>query len=184
MVKRRFQSSVTIAKTTSFPGTDVGSNHELVIMTFRLRLQRVQNQGSIRIRFSLEKLKDPSIPEFFRATIRETFAPLLALENQDTKKDALINNFNTATTETAKNMIGKHWAAKKAWVTESILKLSVKRRELKQKKNTTEGAILYREVNQQIKKGMRKAMETDWRTMLRYRRKPAEKTTARKPTSS
>ena len=41
MVKRLFQSSVNIAK------------------AFRLRFQRVKNQGSIRIRFSLEKLKDP-----------------------------------------------------------------------------------------------------------------------------
>ena len=65
MVKRRFQSSVDIAKTRSFPGADIGSDHELVMMTFKLRLQRVKNQGSIRIRFSLEKLKDPNIAEFF-----------------------------------------------------------------------------------------------------------------------
>ena len=38
MVKRRFQSSVNIAKTRSFPGADIGSDLELVIMTFRLRL--------------------------------------------------------------------------------------------------------------------------------------------------
>ena len=61
MVKRRFQSSVT----RSFPGADIGSDHELVMMTFRLRLQRMKNQGNIRIRFSLEKLKDPKIADFF-----------------------------------------------------------------------------------------------------------------------
>ena len=33
MVKRRFQSSVNIAKTRSFPGADIGSDHELVMMT-------------------------------------------------------------------------------------------------------------------------------------------------------
>ena len=65
MVKRRFQSSVNIAKTRSFPGADIGSDHEHVMMTFRLCLQRVKNQGSIRIRFSLEKLKDPDIAEMF-----------------------------------------------------------------------------------------------------------------------
>ena len=43
MVKRRFQSSVNIAKTRSFPGADIGSDHELVMMTFRLRLERVKN---------------------------------------------------------------------------------------------------------------------------------------------
>ena len=81
MFKRRFQSSVNIAKTRSFPGADVGSDHELVTMTFGLRLQRIKNQGNIRIRFSLEKLKDLNIAEIFRATIGGKFAPLLALGN-------------------------------------------------------------------------------------------------------
>ena len=65
MVKRRFQSSVNVAKTRSFPGADIGSGHELVMMTFKLRLKRGKNQGSIRIRFSLEKLKDLNIADFF-----------------------------------------------------------------------------------------------------------------------
>ena len=59
IVKRRFQSNVNIAENRSFPGADIGSDHELVMMTFKLRLQRVKTQGNIRIRFSLEKLKDP-----------------------------------------------------------------------------------------------------------------------------
>ena len=152
MVKRLFQSSVNIAKTTSFPGADVGSDHELVVMTFRLRLQRVTNQGSTRIRFSLEKLKDPNIAEIFRATIGGNFAPLLALENQDTETDVLINSFNTAVTETVNNILGKHRPAKKPWVTDNILKLCDKRRELKQKKvQTTKDAKLYRGANQQVK---------------------------------
>ena len=112
MVKRRFQSSVNIAKTRSFPGADTGSDHELVMMTFKLRLQRVKNQGSIRIRFSLEKLKDPNTAVIFRATIGK-FAPFIALENQDSKIDAFINSFNTAVTETANNSLGKHRPAKK-----------------------------------------------------------------------
>ena len=58
------------------------------MMTFKLRLQRVKNQDSIRIRFSLEKLKDPNIADFFQATIGGKFAPLLALENQGTEIDA------------------------------------------------------------------------------------------------
>ena len=73
------------------------------------------------------------------------FAPLLTLENQNTEIDALINNFNTAVTETANNILGKHRPAKKFWVTDNILKLCDKHRELIEKKNTTEGAKLYRE---------------------------------------
>ena len=152
MVKGRFQSSANIAKTRSFPGADVGSDHELVMMTFKLRLQRMKSQGNKRIRFSLEKLKDPNIAEIFRATIGGKFAPLLVLGNQDTEIDTLINKFNTAVTETASDILGKHRPTKKPWVTDDILKLCDKRRELKQKKNMPEGVKLYREVNQQVKK--------------------------------
>ena len=184
MVKRRFQSSVNIAKTRSFPGTDTGSDHELVMMTFKLRLQRVKNQGSIRIRFSLEKLKDPNIVDIFQATIGGKFAPLLALENQDIETDALINSFNTAVIETANNILGKHRPAKKPWITDNTLKLCDKRRELKQKKNTTEGAKLYREANQQVKKCMRKAKETWIEEQCQgIEENLQKKTTARKPTS-
>ena len=86
-----------------------------------------------------------------RATLPK-FAPLFALDNQDTEIDILINSFNTTVTETANNILGKHRPAKKLWVTDNILKLCDKRRELKQKKNTTEDAKLYREANQQVKK--------------------------------
>ena len=103
----------------------------------------VKNQGNIRIRFYLEKLKDPNIVEFFPATLGGQFAPLLTLENQDTELDALINCFNTAMTETANGILGKHRPAKKPWVTDNILKPFDKWRELTQKKNTTEGAKLW-----------------------------------------
>ena len=96
--------------------------------------------------------QDPNIADIFQATIGGKFAPLLALENQDIEIDALINSFNTAVTETANNFLGKHRPAKKPWVTDNILKLCDKRRKLKQKKNTAEGAKLYREANQQVKK--------------------------------
>ena len=147
---------MNIAMTRSFPGANIGSDNELVMMTFKLRLQRVKNQGSIRIRFSLEKLKDPNIVEFFQAMIGGKFAPLLALENQGTEIDALINSFNTAVTETANNILGKHRPAQKPWVTDNILKLCDKRRELKHQKNMTEGAKLYREAKQQVKKRHKK----------------------------
>ena len=127
MVKQRFQSSVNIAKTRSFPGADIGSDDELVMMTFRLHLQRMKNQGNIRIRFNLKELKDPNIAEIFRTMKGGKFAPLLALEYQDTDIDALINSYNTAVTETANNILGKHRPAKKPWVMNSMLKLCDKR---------------------------------------------------------
>ena len=179
VVKRRFQN---IAKTSSFPGADIGSDHELAMMTFRLRLQRVKNQGSIRIRFSLEKLKDPNIADFFQVTIGGKFAPLFALENH-TEIDALINSFNTAVTETANNILGKHRPAKKPLVTDNILELCDKRRELKQKKNTIEGAKLYREATSKFNKAREKQRRHGLKNNAKVSKKTCRKTTARKPTS-
>ena len=72
---------------------------------------------------------------------------------------------------------GKHLPAKKPLVTDNILKLCDKPRELKQRKNPTEGAKLYREANHQVKKKRHEKSkgDIDWRTIPRYRRKPAEK---------
>ena len=58
MLKRRFHTSINIAKTRSFPGADIGSDHDLVMMTFKLHLKKVSKQGHTRIRFDFEKLKD------------------------------------------------------------------------------------------------------------------------------
>ena len=83
MVKRRFQSSMNIAKTRSFPGADIGSDHELVMLTFKLHRQKVKNQGSIRIRFSLEKLTSSKQG---RTTTIQDKAGICLTEEQDTRK--------------------------------------------------------------------------------------------------
>ena len=42
----RFKTSVNIAKTRSFPGADIGSDHELVMMTFKLHLKRAEKNNA------------------------------------------------------------------------------------------------------------------------------------------
>ena len=49
-------TSVNTAKTRSFPGADIGSGHDLVAMTFWLRLKKIKMKDSTRIKFDLEKL--------------------------------------------------------------------------------------------------------------------------------
>ena len=94
MVKRRFQSSVmNIAKTKSFPGANIGSDNELVMMTSQAPPPKGEKPGQHKDQVQSGKLKDPKIADFFRATIGGKFAPLLALENQYTEIDALINSF-------------------------------------------------------------------------------------------
>ena len=42
MVKKRHRASVNINKTRSFPGADIGSDHDLVMMTFNIRLKKLK----------------------------------------------------------------------------------------------------------------------------------------------
>ena len=79
MVWKRFRSSVNIAKTRSFPGADIGSDHELVMMNFKLHLKRVKKLGHARIKSDLEKLKDPEVAEAFHAMIEGKIAALTIL---------------------------------------------------------------------------------------------------------
>ena len=65
MVKKRFRSSVNFNKTRSFPGADIGSDHNLVMMAFNIRLKKIRKDVSVRIKFDLEKLKDPEVEEIF-----------------------------------------------------------------------------------------------------------------------
>ena len=81
MVKKRFKTSVNIAKTGGFQGADIGSDHELVMMTFKLHLKRAKKQCNRRIRFDHEKLKGPEVAEIFQAKIGGKFAALSILDS-------------------------------------------------------------------------------------------------------
>ena len=69
------------------------------MMTFHLRLKRISKPKHTRLKFDLEKLKDPSVLETFQAMIGGKFAPLTTMNNKDTDLDSMITTFNTAVTE-------------------------------------------------------------------------------------
>ena len=135
LVKKRHKTSVNVAKTRSFPGADIGSDHDLVMMTFNIRLKKIKKESNVRIRFDLEKLQDPDIADTFKAKLGGKFAPLLVL---DKNVEELTEQFNHAVTETAQEVLGKPRSVKKPWVTSDILNLCDRRRELKKTRNENE----------------------------------------------
>ena len=122
-------TSVNTAETRSFPGADIGSDHDLVMMSFRLRLKKIKMQGPTRIKFNLEKLKDPQVADAFQAMIAGKFAPLTLLNPDDTEVGTVVNSFNKALTESASEILCKRRAVKRPWVTTSM----------RRTKNTEEG---------------------------------------------
>ena len=78
------------------------------MMTFRLRLKKTSKPKHTRLKFDLEKLKDPNVFESFQAMIGGRSAPLTITSNEDTDIESMITTFNTAVNETASEILGKH----------------------------------------------------------------------------
>ena len=109
----------------------------MLMMTFHLHLKRISKPKHTRLKFDLKKLKDPNVLETFKAMIGKKFAPLTIMNNDDTDLDLMTTTFNTAVTETASEILGKHCQKKKPWVTAEILDLCDKRKKLRKKKIQT-----------------------------------------------
>ena len=101
--------------TRSFPGADIGSDHDLVMMTFRIRLKEARKPNQPRLRFDLENLRDPDVACTFQATIGGKFAPLIRLSDEDMDTDTMITTYNTAVTDAASEILGKERRRKKPW---------------------------------------------------------------------
>ena len=68
-------------------------------MTFRLRLKKISKPKHTRLKFDLEKLRDPNVLETFQAIIGGRFAPLTIMSNEDTDRDSTVTTINAAVTE-------------------------------------------------------------------------------------
>ena len=108
LVRKRLRSGVNIARTRSFPRADTGSDHNVLMVTFHLRLERISKPKHTRLKFDLEKLKDPNAFETFQDMIGGKFAPLTIMNNEDTDLNSMITTFNTKITETASGILGKY----------------------------------------------------------------------------
>ena len=122
------------------------------MMTFRVRLKKTKKPTQSRLRFDLDKLRNPDVAGTFRATISGKFAPLINLRDDDI--DSMITTYNTAVADTANE---KTCRRKKSWITRDVLE----RRDLKKMRYEEEGAKEYRKANKRVQKAMKKAKE-DW----------------------
>ena len=54
-----------------------------LMMTFQVRLKMARKPNQPRLRFDLEKLRNPDVACTFQATIGAKFAPLVGLSDED-----------------------------------------------------------------------------------------------------
>ena len=161
LVKKRFRSGIKTARTRTFPGADVGSDHDMVMMTLQTCLKNSRKPTKPRIRYDLEKLNDPTVISAFQATIGGRFAPLATLVDEGGDLDSMVTHFNKAVTDdTAAELLGKQRRKRKPWVSPEILDLCDQRQDLKKKRGEPEGARNYREIKRKIRTEMKMANET------------------------
>ena len=106
LVRKQCLSGVNVHKTRGFPGADIKSDHDLVMMTFPVRLKKTKMPIQSRQRFNLEKIRNPDVAGTFQETIGGTFAHLINLRDDDINIDSMITTYNTAVTDTVSEM---HW---------------------------------------------------------------------------
>ena len=138
------------ARSRTFQDADVGSDHDMVMMTFLTRLKNSRKPTQPRIGFDLEKLNDPTVMSAFRATIGGRLAPFATLVDENADLDSMVIHFNRAVTDTAAELLGKQCRKRKPWVTPEILDLCDQRRDLKKKRGEPEGTKDYREIKRKI----------------------------------
>ena len=81
------------------------------MMTFQVRLKMARKPNQPRLRFDLEKLRNPYVACTFQATIGGKLEPLIGLSDED--MDTMITTYNTAVTDAASEMLGKERRRKK-----------------------------------------------------------------------
>ena len=77
------------------------------MMNFQVHLKKARKPNQPRLRFDLEKLRDPDVACTFQATTGGKFAPLIGLRDDDMDTDTMITIYNTALTDAAREILGK-----------------------------------------------------------------------------
>ena len=123
LCSQRWRNSIQSAETR--PGADCGSDHELIISKFRLKLKKV-GKTTRPFRYDLNR-----IPYDYTVEVRNRFN---GLDLIDRVPDELWNEVRDIVEETGIKTIPMEKKCKKAkWLSEEALQIAVKRREAKSK---------------------------------------------------
>ena len=154
-----FKFSINKANTRSNPGVDIGSDHDLMLTTIKVKLKTKCFMTSPHIQFDLEKLQDPKIAEMFQAKVGGKFAALCVLDND---VDTLANSLKQMLLSTAEEVLWRQRKKILPWVTNEVVDLCDQRRQLRQEKYiSTEAGLEYGKVNREVRKKMKIAKE-EW----------------------
>ena len=81
------------------------------MMTFRVRKKEARKPNQPRLRFDLEKLRDPDVAYTFQATVGGKFASLIGPRDEELDINTMITTY-TAVTDEASQILGKNVAGR------------------------------------------------------------------------
>ncbi|XP_025425707.1 craniofacial development protein 2-like [Sipha flava] len=151
MVKNRFKNQVKDSQ--SYPGADIDSDHNLVMMKCNLNFKKIKRRGNTN-RWQTSKLKEEKVNEKFK----EYTNKIKTHEEQDinTRWTSLRETTTNAATEIMKET--KSTLPRKEWITPEIIEMIEERRKYKNL-NTNEYQKRYRTLRNLIIRKSKTAKE-------------------------
>lgn len=138
IVNKRYQNQVKQSK--SFPGADIDSDHNLVIMESSLSLKKMENKQISRKKWYLDKLKDKETRYSYSEGVNNKLNELKELQIKDQNEPYGINDdweaLKEAVTTAAETKLGTEKNTPiRPWITNKIVDLIEERRKYKNGKN-------------------------------------------------
>jgi len=143
LAQRRWISSV--CKCRSYPGADIDSDHVLVAMKLRLKLQRLKKRACRVPSYDFSDAKEYEVEvsnRFQSLEIPEVSAPNAADRMWDSMKAIMLESAN-------KTLSKKRGTAKREWITPETFAL------IEEKRNCVRGSIRYRELKREVRRMLR-----------------------------
>lgn len=153
MVKNRFKNQVKNSK--SYPGADIGSDHNLVMMKCELKFKKLEKKNANKI--SSSKLKIPDIKVDFENNTNKLVEEHKELKNKPIQEQWV--NLKKIILETGTKILlkGKE-GGRKLWISQEVIDLINKRRKFKNAIDE-EGQKEYRKLRNEIIRRSKKEKE-------------------------
>ena len=146
LVKNRWKTSVKSSKT--LPGADIGSDHQLLIANFRIKLKSIRNAAK-PCRFDLQGIDDR-----YRVETKNQFQALMTKEEECTP-DELWLNIKDSVLVAAKKYVPKKKKKKSSpWLSQEVIDLADERRQLKEA--GLQGSQMYRLMSSEVQRKSRR----------------------------
>ena len=152
-------------------GADVGSDQHLLMAKVRLKMAKVKERESGRVRFEVSKLKDLEVRNAFKLALHNRFEGLQELmEEEQLSADDKWRLIEQAYVETCEQVLGRAKANRKEWISKETWEV-IEQRKARTRKQKRDANKRYQELNKEVKRRCKKGRGCMWNQKLRELRR-------------